>query len=114
MGRPTTVEGPVTSIRLPPKLASAVDAWAERNAAKSRSDAIRCLIEQALAHAPHRARPKAESLKASALARRELERATEDDGAHPEEQERRKRRLLKGPPEFREMRGDGGRRIKGK
>src|SRR4051794_35070890 len=69
------------------------------------SEAIRRLIEQALAHsAPHRARPKAESVKANAMARRELERATEEDGAHPDEQERRKRRLLKGPPEFREMR----------
>jgi len=29
-----------------------------------------------------------------------------DKSASPEEQAKRKRRLMKGPPEFREMRGD--------
>jgi hypothetical protein len=40
------------------------------------------------------------------MARQALDGATQDDRAAPEEQERHKRRLLKGPKEFREMRND--------
>ena|SRR5215218_3069584 len=113
-GRPVTTGGlPLLATRVPAEIIAAIDGIA-RSKEMTRSDVVRELFEQALAHTPHRARPKAESVKANALARRELERATKDDGAHPEEQERRKRRLLKGPKEFRDMRGDGGRRIKDK
>jgi len=48
-GRPATGNDPVTAIRLSPELRQAVDAWAEKNGAESRSEAIRRLVEQALA-----------------------------------------------------------------
>jgi hypothetical protein len=106
-----TGKGEPVQVRLQPGPMAALDAWiTSQSEVMSRPEAIRRLVEQALAHhAPPRARPKAASDKASAMARHELDRAPTDDTARPEEQERRKRRLLKGPPEFREMRSDGGR-----
>jgi hypothetical protein len=90
---------------------AALDSWISSQSQEiTRPEAIRRLVVHALAHhAPPRARPKAASDRAMAMARHELDRTPTDDSAHPEEQERRKRRLLKGPAEFREMRGDGGR-----
>jgi Arc/MetJ-type ribon-helix-helix transcriptional regulator len=109
-GRPATGRDPVTAIRLSPDLRKAIDGWsAKQDDMPSRSEAIRRLVEQALAIASPGRRPKAESVKATAMARQELDRAVDDGTAAPEERERRKRRLLKGPTEFREMRGDGGR-----
>jgi hypothetical protein len=115
-GPAPTGKGEPVLVRFQPPQIAALDAWISKqaNPLASRAEAIRRLVEQALVQsAPPRPRPKAESAKASALARQELEQVT-DTAAPPEEQERRKRRLLKGPPEFREMRGDGGRRFKGK
>lgn len=103
------MEGPVTSLRLPATLASKIDQWAKRHGAKSRSGAIRQLLERALASAPIRARDKESIAKAASLARQEMDRVPIDERAPAEEQERRKRRLLKGPKEFREMRNDVGR-----
>jgi len=61
-GRPTTREGeydPVTAIRLSPELRAAIDAWAARQDDKPpRSEAIRRMIELALAAAPKRGRAK--------------------------------------------------------
>ena len=105
-GRPATGKDPMVNLRMPPELISSVDAWG-RSSGITRSEAIRRLVEQALVqHAPPRTRPKAESDKASTMARQALDGATQDDRAAPEEQERHKRRLLKGPKEFREMRND--------
>ncbi len=48
-GRPVTVEGPVTSIRLTPQLTEKIDRWRERQEHKPRrSEAIRELLEQAV------------------------------------------------------------------
>jgi predicted transcriptional regulator len=105
-GRPATGQDPVTAIRLSPDLRAAVDRWAARQAGKpSRSQAIRQLIEHGLASTRPASRASKAASKASAMAGREIDRI-EDKSASGEERERRKRRLTKGPAEFREMRGD--------
>jgi hypothetical protein len=72
----------------------------------TRSEAIRHLVEIGLAA---RAKPAARSEKAAAnakeLAGKTIDRLV-DNGASPEEQASRKRKLLKGPEEFREVRVD--------
>jgi metal-responsive CopG/Arc/MetJ family transcriptional regulator len=59
MGRPPVGEAPasVYSMRLPDELIEAVDAYAEREIIKTRSEAVRRLVEQALAAAPAPKRP---------------------------------------------------------
>jgi hypothetical protein len=94
---------------------AALDNWiSAQDAPLTRPQAIRRLIEQALASASPRRRTKAEAAKASALAQRELEQVKVDDAAPAEEQERRKRRLLKGPKEFRDVLSGGQQHGKGK
>jgi hypothetical protein len=52
-GRPATGRDPVSAIRLSPSLKSAIDNWAKRqNDKPSRSEAIRRLVEFALAAKP--------------------------------------------------------------
>jgi hypothetical protein len=46
---PATGCDPISAVRLPEELTVRVDAWAEKNAAPSRSEAIRRLVELALA-----------------------------------------------------------------
>jgi ribbon-helix-helix CopG family protein len=105
-GRPATGQDPVSAIRLSHELTAAVDKWAAKTGAPSRSEAIRRLIEEALAASrPIRQRAKKSAKEARDMAMRVLEGLT-DKSLPAEEQERRKRRLTKGPQEFREMRGD--------
>ena len=74
-GPPATGKGEPILVRLQPAQLAALDAWMGRQDARlSRPEAIRRLLEQALPSAPD------------------------------EERQRRKRRLLKGPKEFRDMR----------
>ena len=69
-----------------------------------RPEAIRRLLEQALAVAqPAKSRTQKARSKALGLASTQLDRLL-DPSAPDEERQRRKRRLLKGPKEFREMR----------
>ena len=105
-GWPATGQDPVTAIRLSPALRAAVDRWVTQQASKpSRSEAIRQLIEQGLASARPASRANRAATKASEMAGREIDRLG-DKSASGEERERRKRRLTKGPTEFREIRGD--------
>jgi metal-responsive CopG/Arc/MetJ family transcriptional regulator len=85
----------VNSIRLPPKIISRIDAWAERKDC-SRSDAIRWLIEDGL--------DRSRRSNATELAGKQLD-CLADTSASSDEQGRRKKRLLKGPEEFREIIG---------
>jgi hypothetical protein len=57
-GRPKTVADydPITTLRLPPKLAKALDAWAKNNGVRGRSEAIRQLMERALSRDDDRER----------------------------------------------------------
>jgi hypothetical protein len=47
-GRPATGKDPLVALRLPPDLIKAIDSWAARHGAASRSAAIRTMIEGAL------------------------------------------------------------------
>jgi hypothetical protein len=69
------------------------------------SEAIRRLVELGLASTPWARRGKKATSKASDMAGREIDRAG-DKSATDAERASRKRQLLKGPKEFRDMRGD--------
>src|ERR1700730_4883410 len=105
-GRPATGGDPVSAVRLPAVLTAAVDKWASDHEA-NRSEAIRRLVEIAL-HGETSAKPTSKpgrSPRAAELATKTIEKII-DPGAPPDERERRRRRLTKGPLEFREDRVD--------
>src|SRR3569832_1617034 len=105
-GRPATGRLPFVGVRLPAELIRAVEEWADHNDAPSRSEAIRSLVELGLAvSASSRPHSSAARAKAAELAHYTLDRHV-DRTASPEEQARRKRKLLKGPKEFRDIRKD--------
>jgi hypothetical protein len=84
-----------------------IDSWASKQEDKPpRSEAIRRLVEIGLAGSQPMGQrsPKAAS-KASELAGRQIDKLA-DSLATDEERHSRKRRLLKGPAEFRDIRGD--------
>jgi hypothetical protein len=85
----------------------AVDAWAKRQDDRpSRPEAIRRLVELGLSVAKPRATGAHKGAsEAKSLARAEIEKLS-DRTATDEERQHRRRRLLKGPEEFRDMRTD--------
>jgi hypothetical protein len=104
-GRPATGQDPVTAVRLPSELKSKVGAWANRQKDKpSLSKAIRQLLDTALAGtiAP-RQRSTGNRRKATDMAARQIDRLG-DESATGEQRASRKRRLLSGPKEFRDLR----------
>ena len=106
-GRPATGQDPMMSLRMPNELTAAVEGWAARQPdSPARSEAFRRLVEMGLATAalsrPHSAKTRA---KAAALASKTID-SHADQSATPLEQQSRKRRLLKGPKEFRDLRKD--------
>jgi hypothetical protein len=105
-GRPATGTDPFVGVRLPPALINTIDAWGKRQGTASRSEAIRALIERGLVDVqPPRKLDKKAASKAREMAGQELDRLG-NQSLPVEERERRKRRLTKGPPEFRDIRGD--------
>jgi predicted transcriptional regulator len=106
-GRPATGQDPVLAIRLPAALVADVDQWAGKRD-MTRSAAIRRWIENGLSE---RWRPataqERRSRRASAadMAGETIDRLA-DPAARRDDQAKRKRRLLKGPEEFRDLRGD--------
>jgi hypothetical protein len=103
-GRLPTGQEPVTAIRLSAGLRAKIDGWARKQPdAPARSEAIRRLVEHALAGSPSAQRSPAARSRATTLASKQLDQLI-DPGAPEEERQRRKRRLLKGPDEFRELR----------
>jgi hypothetical protein len=92
-------------VRLAPAMALAVDKWAKRNGT-NRSQAIRRLIELGLAgtQMPRGRTPAARS-KAYDLASKQVDKLI-DPSTPNEERQQRKRRLLRGPGEFREIRDE--------
>ena len=107
-GRPATGQDPVTAIRMSPQMRESVDAWAAKQADHpGRSEAIRRLVEIGLTvKAPARAASKpGRRLRAQELATKAIENII-DRAAPPEERAQRRRRLTKGPTEFRETRVD--------
>jgi hypothetical protein len=112
-GRPATGQDPVTAIRLSEEMRAEIDAWAEQqNDEPGRSEAIRRLIEIGLTVKTERA-SKSEDTKqrqsrkqrARQLAGDAVDKMT-DTTASAQDQASRKRRLIKGPEEFREARVD--------
>ena len=80
-----------------------LDRWISRQTEKrTRPEAIRVLLKLALTA---EAVPAVEAQKASELAEKAIERIV-DKSMPAEEQERRKRALIKGPRELRDVRED--------
>jgi hypothetical protein len=97
----------LVALRLPPPLISEIEKWAaKQNGDMSRPEAIRRLVERGLAGARPALR---HGKKTAAHAREKAGQAIDrmvDRSAPPHEQEKRKRHLLKGPEEFRDIRAD--------
>ena len=92
-------------LRLHPPLLTHLDEWISERGLSSRPEAIRQLLEIALA-AGKAKRPSPEAAhKASKLAAKTAEDLL-DSAVPEEEQQRRKRRLIHGPTEFRDIRKD--------
>jgi hypothetical protein len=106
-GRPATGITPMIGLRATPQLRTAIEAWAKQQPDTPRlSEAVRRLVEIALADAqPLAPTSKKTAARATKLANKIIDRLG-DKSAPREVQEERKRRLLKGPPEFREIRSD--------
>ena len=101
--RPTARQRPVVATQLSVELQNIVDQWAARQPDKpKRSEAIRRLIEAGLASSKQTS-GRGQAAKALRMAAREINSLV-DKNAPPEERIRRKRRLLKGPTELREIR----------
>jgi hypothetical protein len=104
-GRPATGKDPHVAARMPPQLTAEVDAWAKANG-MTRSEALRRLIVIGLEHGKQLGRRSAQSVdRAKQLAAKTIDGLV-DPAAPTEEAANRKRRLLKGPEEFREVRHD--------
>jgi hypothetical protein len=131
-GRPATGRDPHVTARMPTALIVEVEAWAVANDA-SRSEAIRRLVEIGLRAKPisservgrgrsldlgtmakiEPAAKAARSSRAAELAAVAIEKMS-DASAPADERDERRRRLTKGPPEFREVRVDRPKAKKGK
>jgi hypothetical protein len=105
--RPAASLDPSVPVRLPRSVLDQVEIWSRRQRETlSRAKAIRRLIELGLAGAQSvRPTNKKAAAKALKLAGRMID-ILDDDSAPPEVRAKRKRRLLKGPPEFRDIRSD--------
>jgi hypothetical protein len=106
-GPSPTGKGEPVMVRVQPPLMAALDAWiASQSDEPSRPEAIRRIVERTLAgRGRARAPSKNTAYKASKMAARELE-PLGDKTMAPDERDRRKRALIRGPKEFRDIRGD--------
>jgi hypothetical protein len=106
-GRPATGRGKTIGVRCHNGLLESIDKWRRSEPdLPTRAKAIRRLVEQALGGKTASGPPSKETArKAWKLAARELE--TLGDQSQPvAEQQRRKRTLIRGPKEFRDIRAD--------
>jgi hypothetical protein len=106
-GPAPTGKGIQIQVRIQRDKLAQLDRWiADQKDQLSRPEAIRRIVERTLAHF---SRPKGVSKKkaqeASDLASHAADRIV-DKSIPPEEQRRRKRALIKGPKEFRDLRAD--------
>ncbi|HVI62243.1 MAG TPA: hypothetical protein VM910_06585 [Bradyrhizobium sp.] len=103
-GRRTAGHDAVATIRLSSELRESVDAWAAKQSDKpARPEAILRLVELGLERTHRRESAPNRAAKASEMAAQEIDRIT-DPSATEEERQLRKRRLIKGPKEFRDIR----------
>jgi hypothetical protein len=106
-GRPkTTGTGLLIGVRLQTEQLGHVDAWRGAQSERpGRPEAIRQLLDVALASSKRLSPSPDAAKKALKLASKTAEDLT-DRSAPVEEQQRRKRRLIRGPSEFRGIRKD--------
>jgi hypothetical protein len=106
-GPPPTGKGIQVVVRMQPAPLSALDAWATKQKDQpTRAEAIRRLVELGLAGTKKFAAASQQTAAmAKKLAAEQIDRMG-DPAAPSEEQASRKRRLLKGPEEFRDARVD--------
>jgi metal-responsive CopG/Arc/MetJ family transcriptional regulator len=106
-GRPPEISaGAFVGMRLPGTLLKSIDKWAKQNQVSGRSDAMRRLLELGLVGAPSaRQLSKGAKRRAAEMAGQEIDRLG-NQTVTEEERARRKRRLIKGPREFRDVRAD--------
>jgi hypothetical protein len=105
-GPPATGKGELIGVRIQPNLMQALDRWiADQLPAASRPEAIRRLLEQALAVASVGSVKAGSRRKAAEMAGRAIDQLGYQT-ATVEERAQRKRRLIKGPREFRDVRDD--------
>ena len=103
-GRRTSGRYALTSISVSSELRERVDAWAAKQSDKpTRPEAILRLVELGLEATQQRGSVANRAAKASEMAAREIDRLI-DPSATDEERQVRKRRLIKGPQEFRDAR----------
>jgi hypothetical protein len=106
-GRPPTGIGKPVGLRLYADLERRIDAWASKQSDKpGRPEAIRRLVEQALAVTSSTESIKPGSRRTAAEMAGQTIDQLGDRTATDEQRAHRKRRLIKGPREFREVRGD--------
>jgi hypothetical protein len=107
VGRPATGITPMIGFRAEPELRAAIERWAARQLDTPRlSEATRRLVELGLTVKTKAKQPSAtRAVRAKELATKTIEKMI-DPAAPPEERALRRRRLTKGPSEFREDRVD--------
>jgi hypothetical protein len=104
-GRPSTGKGELLGVRIHPPQFVALDSWiAQQQDKPSRPEAVRRLLEFALAQLSDPNKQAAQK-KASEIAANTADRLV-DKSIPAEEQARRKRALIEGPKEFRDIRED--------
>jgi hypothetical protein len=105
-GRPATGKDPLTALRLPPDLTKAIEAWAANQADEpNRSEAIRRLVELGLTVKTKSAPSERQRAALADLASKAIDSLTVGT-ADSDEKASRKRRLIKGPEEFQQVRVD--------
>jgi hypothetical protein len=107
MGRPRTGIRPLMGFRADPAIRASIVKWAENQPdTLSLSEAIRRLVELGLTVKTNgRQASEGQKLRAREMAGKAIDKLT-DTTAAPDDQAARKKRLLKGPEEFREVRVD--------
>jgi len=102
--RRSTGHHPLMTIRFSSELRVSVDAWAAKQSDKpARPEAILRLIELGLETTHRRESLANRAAKASEMAAQAIDRLS-DPSATDEERQIRKRRIIKGPNEFRDIR----------
>jgi hypothetical protein len=101
---PATGKGTPISLRLAPATLARVDRWAaSQQDDPSRPEAVRRLVELALGIAQRAGVRTKKAAQAAEMASEEIDRLG-DVSATDEERQLRKRRLIKGPKEFQDLR----------
>ena len=104
IGRPAEQRRTLIGLRLEPATLARVDRWAaSQQDHPSRPEAIRRLVELALGIAQRAGARTKKAAKAAEMASEEIDRLG-DFSATNEERQLRKRRLIRGPKEFLDLR----------